>query len=61
MFQTALEHINLNSNNCIQIQQFKSIFRGKMTKGIPALELATTERQRDLQADILIHGFPLPK
>ena len=34
MFQTALEHINLNSNNCIKIQQFWSSFRGKMTKGI---------------------------
>ena len=36
MFQTALEHINLNSNNCIKIQQFKSIFCGKKTKGIPS-------------------------
>ena len=34
MFQTALEHINLNSTNSNNIQQFQFNFRGKMTKGM---------------------------
>ena len=32
MFQTALEHINLNSKKSIIIQQFQFSFCGKMTK-----------------------------
>ena len=36
MFQTALEHITLNSNNFIKIQQFQFSFRGKMKHGMPS-------------------------
>ena len=36
MFQTAFEHINLNSNNSNKIQQFQFSFRGKKTKGMPS-------------------------
>ena len=38
MFQTALEHINLNSKSSIRIQQFQFSFRGKMTKGMPSAQ-----------------------
>ena len=38
MFQTALEHINLNSNNFIKIQQLQFSFRGKLTKGLPSAQ-----------------------
>ena len=38
MFQTALEHINLNSNNFIKIRQFQFNFCGKLTKGLPSAQ-----------------------
>ena len=42
MFQTALEHINLNTNNFIKIRQFQLNFRGKLTKGLPSAQTGRT-------------------